>query len=194
MSFRSKRIGSIATLAFAVAAAAIAQAPNSTAKDPMPPAGSANDMKMSAGDKSFAEKAAIGGQYEVQAGKLALQKSSDEKVKAFAQRMVDDHSKAGDDLKAAAGQEGITLPTELDGKHKSSLDKLSGLSGAQFDAAYKAQMLKDHKEDVAMFEKEAASGQTAVDKFASSTLPTLKEHLKMAEDLAGGGSGEHSHH
>jgi putative membrane protein len=181
-----RRVGSLLAVTLAVAAFAAAQVPDATAKDQMPPAGG------TPGDKAFAEKASMGSQMEIEAGKIALQKSSDEKVKAFAQQLINDHSKASDDLKSAAAEEGITLPSQLDAKHQGMLDKLNGLSGAQFDAAFKAQMIEDHKKDIAMFEKEAASGQSAVDKFASATLPTLKQHLKMAEELPG--SASHSHH
>ena len=150
-------------------------------------------MKGAGGDQMFAEKASMGGMAEVEAGKIALQKSSNEKVKAFAQRLVADHTKAGEELKAVAAQEGITVPTQIDAKHQADLDHLKSLSADQFDAAFKEHMIKDHKNDIAMFEKEAASGQTALDKFAGKTLPTLKEHLKMAEDLPGKSAAGSSH-
>jgi putative membrane protein len=128
----------------------------------------------------------MGNMAEVEAGKIALQKSSNEKVKAYVQRLVADHTKAGEELKAAAAQEGITVPDALDAEHKAAIDHLKGLSGDQFDAAFREHMVKDHEKDVALFEKEAASGQSAVDQFASKTLPTLKTHLEMAEALPGG--------
>ena len=181
------RIGSFLAMALA-AAFATAQAPDAGAKDPMPPGAGTS------GDKIFAEKAAMGSQMEIEAGKIALKKSSDEKVKAFAQQLISDHTKASEDLKAAASQEGITVPASIDPKHQGMLDKLNGLSGAQFDAAFKAQMIEDHRKDIAMFEKQSASGESAVDKFASSTLPTLKQHLKMAEELPGAASSSAPHH
>ena len=147
----------------------------------------------SPGDEDFARKAAVGGKTEIEASKLALQKSSDERVRKFAEQMVRDHTRAGEDLKAAASQEGISLPAELDSAHKQAVDKLKALSGAQFDAAYKAQMLQDHKDTVAMFEKEAKAGGTPIETFASKTLPTLKNHLKMAQDLAGSEAPAHHH-
>lgn len=139
----------------------------------------------SAGDEAFARKAAIGGKTEIEASKMALQKTSDERVRQFAEKMVSDHTKASEELKAAAAQEGITLPAELDSAHKQAIDKLKALSGAQFDAAYKAQMLQDHKDTVALFEKEAKASGSPVQMFAAKTLPTLKGHLQMAEELAG---------
>ena len=173
----------LCAVAFA-AAASVSLAQNPNAKPAQDPA-----MKGGGGDQMFAEKAAIGGMTEVEAGKIALQKSSNEKVKAFAQQLVTDHSKAGEELKAAASQEGITIPSTIDAEHQAALDHLQGLSGDQFDAAFKKHMVDDHRKDVAMFEKESTSGQTPVDQFAAKTLPTLKKHLKMAEELPGPSSG-----
>jgi putative membrane protein len=150
--------------------------------------GSAGAMKSGSGaalsseDKNFANKAAIGGLAEVEMGKLAQQKAASDQVKQFGSRMVDDHSKANDELKQVASAKGITLPTELDAKHKSKMDKLQKLSGAQFDRAYMDDMVADHKEDVSEFQKQSSSGKDSDLKgFASKTLPTLQEHLKMAQ-------------
>jgi putative membrane protein len=141
-------------------------------------------QKAPADDMAFVQKAAIAGMTEVQASKVALEKSTDASVKSFAQHMIADHTKAGDALKTAAMQEGLSVPNALDTEHKQIVDKLSGLSGATFDQAYKTQMLTDHKEAVALFTSESRnSAQTAVDKFAADTLPTLQSHLKMAQDL-----------
>ena len=183
----------LCAVVFAAASAALAQNPNPNQD---PPSGDKMDktapMK-AGGDQTFAQKAAVGSMAEVEAGKIALQKSSNEKVKAFAQRLVTDHTKAGEELKAAASREGITVPTAIDPEHQAALDHLKSLSGDQFDAAFKEHMVKDHKKDIALFEKEASSGQSAVDQFASKTLPTLKEHLKVAEELPGKAAGA-SHH
>ena len=138
--------------------------------------------KVSSSDKSFVEKAAIGGMAEVQMGKLAQQKAGSDQVKQFGTRMVDDHSKANDDLKQVASHKGITLPSDLDAKHKNKMAKLEKLSGAQFDRAYTDDMVSDHKKDVAEFEKQAKSGNDAdIKGFASKTLPTLQQHLSLAE-------------
>jgi putative membrane protein len=103
-------------------------------------------------------------------------------VKQFGSRMVEDHSKANDELKQIASSKGITLPTDLDAKHKSKMDKMQKLSGAQFDRAYMDDMVADHKEDVADFKKQASSGKDSdLKAFASKTLPTLEDHLKMAQ-------------
>jgi len=97
--------------------------------------------------------------------------------------MVDDHSKANDQLKDVAQKENITLPTELDAKHKALRDKLAKLHGAQFDRAYMQAMVQDHRKDVSEFRHESTSGQNPeVKSFAAKTLPTLEEHLKLAQD------------
>ena len=141
-----------------------------------------SSAKLSSGDKSFVEKAAIGGMAEVQMGKLAQQKAGSDQVKQFGTRMVNDHSKANDDLKQVASSKGITLPSDLDSEHKSKMAKLEKLSGAQFDRAYMDDMVSDHKKDVSEFEKQAKSGSDAEIKgFASKTLPTLQQHLSLAE-------------
>jgi putative membrane protein len=146
------------------------------------PSSGSTAQSVPSSDKSFAEKAAIGGLAEVEMGKLAQEKAGSEQVKQFGQRMVDDHSKANDELKQVATAKGLTLPTDLDAKHKSKLDKLQKLSGAQFDRAYMDDMVADHKQDVGEFQKEAKSGKDSdIKGFASKTLPTLQEHLKMAE-------------
>lgn len=134
-------------------------------------------------DKKFVWNAAVGGMEEVQLGQLAVQKASDPDVKSFGQRMVDDHSKANDKLKALASQKGVTLPTTLPSDMKKDVAKLTKLSGAEFDHQYMSMMVKDHKKDVSEFEKETKQARDSdLKSFAQSTLPTLRDHLKMAED------------
>ena len=135
-------------------------------------------------DQKFAEKAAQGGKAEVELGQLAVQKASDEKVKQFGQKMVDDHSKANQQLQQIAEQEHITLPTSMDSEAQQEQQRLSKLSGAEFDKAYMRYQLKDHQKDVAEFQKEATAGKDpGIKNFAQSTLPTLQEHLKLAEQI-----------
>src|SRR5207237_944698 len=132
------------------------------------------------GDKTFVMNAAIGGMAEVELGKLASEKASNESVKDFGKKMVDDHGKANEELKEVASKQKIDIPTSLDSKHQATVDRLSKLSGAAFDKAYVREMVKDHDEDVKEFQKEAQNGQdSAVRDFASKTLPTLQEHQRM---------------
>jgi putative membrane protein len=135
-------------------------------------------------DAQFAKKAAQGGLAEIKMGQLAQDKGTADSVKKFGQRMVEDHSKAGDDLKRAASKENITLPPDINARDKATYDALSKLSGAAFDRAYARDMVKDHEEDIAEFNKEANGGQNATIKdFASQTLPTLQDHLKQAKEM-----------
>ena len=147
-----------------------------------PGAHDAAPAKLAGADKTFVEKAAVGGMAEVQLGNLAQQKAASDQVKQFAARMVTDHTKANDELKQIASTKGVQLPSSLDKKHQSDMDRLQKMSGADFDKAYMSHMVDDHKQDVAEFKKEASSGHDSdVKSFASKTLPTLEEHLKMAQ-------------
>jgi len=138
-----------------------------------------------ASDEAFAKKAAQGGEAEVQLGQLALTKASNQKVKDFAQKMVDDHSRMGDDLKALAAQKDIMLPSGLSEDDQALSNKLSGLSGDAFDKAYMSAMVKDHRTDIADFQKEANSvADKALHGFASRNLPTLRQHLQLAMNAA----------
>jgi putative membrane protein len=133
-------------------------------------------------DKNFVTKAAQGGMAEVKLGQLAQERGSTDAVKNFGRQMVEDHTKANDQLKTLAQNKGITLPDSLDAKDQAEYDRLSKLSGSEFDQAYMKFMRKDHKKDVAMFRKESESGQDPeIKSFASSTLPTLETHLRLAE-------------
>jgi putative membrane protein len=100
--------------------------------------------------------------------------------------MVDDHSKANAELKLAAREQGVALPTELDAEHQAAIDRLSRLSGSAFDQAYMRDMVMDHEEDVSEFARAARhSGDSPIKSFASRALPTLQDHLKMARDVDG---------
>jgi putative membrane protein len=133
-------------------------------------------------DTSFVTKAAQGGMAEVKLGKLATEKASSPDVKAFGQQMVDDHSKANEELKDLASKKGVTLPTDVDAKDQATYDKLSKMSGAEFDKAYMADMVSDHKTDVAEFRRESQRGSDPdVKAWAAKTLPTLEHHLQLAQ-------------
>jgi putative membrane protein len=148
-------------------------------------ASDAKSDKLSRSDASFVKEAAAGGMMEVELGKLAQEKASSDKVKQFGKRMEDDHSKANAELKQLASTKGVDLPTALEGKQKSTVERLSKLSGAQFDRQYMTTMVSDHKEDVSKFQSESSKAKDPdVKQFAGKTLPTLKEHLQLAESTA----------
>jgi putative membrane protein len=135
-------------------------------------------------DAKFAMEAAMGGLEEVAMGQLAAQKGASEEVRQFGQRMVDDHTKANQDLMQVASSKSMMLPAALDSKHQSDMQKMSALSGEAFDRAYVKMMVRDHKKDVGEFQKEAARGSDAdIKSFASRTLPTLQEHLQMIQRI-----------
>jgi putative membrane protein len=143
---------------------------------------SSTGTKLSSSDSDFVNKAAQGGMAEVQLGQMVAQKAQNQAVKDFAQRMVDDHSKANDQLKQLASQKGINLPTDLDSSDKQFQDKLSSASGASFDKMYMDHMVQDHKKDVSEFQSEAdKASDPDVKSFAQQTLPTLQQHLQLAQ-------------
>ena len=171
----------LSTLSLCIGLACLAVPAAAVAQGASAPAG-ASAKAVPAADKAFAQKAAIGGMAEVAMGKLAQQKAQSDQVKQFGSRMVTDHSKANDELKQIASSKGITLPAEPDAQHKSKMAKMEKLSGAAFDRAYMDDMVGDHKHDVGEFRTEANSGKDAdLKAFASKTLPTLEDHLKMAQ-------------
>jgi putative membrane protein len=148
-------------------------------------------MQLSSADRKFAMEAAMGGMAEVELGRMAAERGASDAVKQFGQRMVDDHSRANNELMQLASGKGIALPTALDAKHQALMTKMSGLSGAAFDRAYAKEMVKDHNKDVALFQREASRGaDSGLKGFAQTTLPTLQEHLRMARALpSGNGNG-----
>src|SRR5262249_14347737 len=130
---------------------------------------------VSSSDRKFIEDAAKGGAAEVALGQLAVQRASDPKVKIFGQRMIDDHTKVNQDLEKLASRKGITIAA-----HPAiPPTKLANLTGTQFDDAYVQMMIEDHQKDVAEFEKQSRNAHDPeVKEFATSNLPTLKDHLK----------------
>ena len=139
---------------------------------------------LSSADTEFMNKAAQGGMMEVQLGQMAASKAQNADVKAFGQKMVEDHSNANTELKSVARQKNVTLPTEVSAKQKEDMEKLSKLSGAEFDKEYVKMMVEDHEKDVADFQKQADSGTDAdVKSFAAKTLPTLKAHTQRIKEI-----------
>lgn len=136
-------------------------------------------------DKSFITKAAKDGMMEVQLGQIAKEKGQSQEVKDFGARMMTDHAKANEELKALAQQKGVQLPTEMEHKAKSANDKLNKKMGMDFDKAYMKMMVKDHTADVKAFQKASEGAKDPdVKAFAAKTLPTLQEHLQQAKDIA----------
>jgi putative membrane protein len=145
----------------------------------------AAEKGISSKDKEFITKAASGGMMEVQLGKLAQQKASSKEVKDFGSKMEKEHGKANDELKNIVEQKKLTMPKEMQRKHKSTVQKLEKLSGAEFDKKYMEEMVKDHKLDIKEFKE--GSGKVKdpeLKAWIDKTLPTLEEHLQMAKQTA----------
>jgi putative membrane protein len=134
----------------------------------------------------FVTAAATSDMYEIQAAKLAEQKSADPAVKKFAARMIHDHTASSDKLKALLAKGGInaTLPTDLDERRKGLLDNLSKAGPADFDKMYIHQQVDAHDEAVTLLKGFIDHGDNdALKGFATSILPTVQEHLAMAKQL-----------
>jgi len=135
-------------------------------------------------DEAFVRAAARGGLSEIKLGKLAMDQGTNETVKAFGTRMVAEHTKAGDELKEAAKEENIGLPTDLTAKDQATYERLSKLSGAEFDQAYAQDMVKDHQQDLRDFQREANHGNDDVIRgFASETVPMIQQHFDQAKEM-----------
>ena len=162
--------------------AAASGVPGSTAGGSAPPLADA--------DRKFVTEAAAGGMFEVQVSKLAADKATDPAVKTFASMLVTDHSNANDELKAFASAHDVTLPTSLPKDKQAQLDKLQKATGKDFDKQYaQAVGIKDHKQDIAKFEKASKDAKNPELKaWVDKTLPTLKEHLAAAQKLPENGA------
>src|SRR5215210_1253418 len=130
----------------------------------------------------FVTKAASSSLFEIQSSQSALQKSQNNQVRDFAQKMIEDHTKASDQLKAAA--QGQNVPTTPDPEHAQMLQQLNGANGGDFHRRYVQLQLTGHQEAVALFDRYAQNGDNPqLKQFAQQTLPDLREHLQMAQQL-----------
>jgi putative membrane protein len=158
----------------------------STTGESQAPQGMADNSQggaeMSSADHNFVMNAAKGGTAEVELGSLANQQATKPAVKQFGERMVKDHTEANNRLQQIAQQKGMTLPIGLPDDAKQLKQQLTNMKGPEFDRTYMQNMVEDHQKDVAEFQKEADEGQDPdVKNFAATTLPTLKEHLQLAQ-------------
>lgn len=202
MSLRGKRLPVAALLAASIGLAACGdrQPATTTAPTATPPANTAAPATatssapsapatpaIAAADREFVTMAASSSMMEVQASRIALEKSKNGEVRTFAQRMVDDHSKASEELRSVARTAGMTdLPTAMVQVHSSHMDRLRALGGEEFDREYAAQVgVAAHTEAVDLFERASRdAANTEVREFAGKQLPTLREHMEHAQRLA----------
>lgn len=138
-------------------------------------------------DADFAVAAANGGMAEVALGKLAQTKTTNAKVKEFADMMVADHGKANDELMALAKSKNITLPGTISNDKQKEMDELNKKNSAEFDKAYVDAMVEGHKKTISLFEDESKNGKDPdLKAFVDKTLPTIKMHLQHIESIKAG--------
>lgn len=144
--------------------------------------------KLTAADRKAIMDMAMSNMAEVEMGKMAQSKSQNADVKAFGQKMVDDHGKALTEVQTLAQSKGVTLPTELDAKHKALAAKLEKANGTAFDKAYTKQGgVAAHKDTLAKLQKASKAAKDAdVKAQVDKTIPVVQEHLKHAEQVASG--------
>ena len=140
-------------------------------------------------DEEFMKMVATGGHNEMGLSKVALSKNVSGATKDFANMMITDHTKAGNELKPIAESKNVMLPTDMDAEHKALEDQMQNLSGEELAQKYAQQMVTDHQKTVDVFQSEIQNGKDAeVKAFASKTLPTIQKHLEMARNLPGAGA------
>ena len=175
-------------IALMLAAPAFAQQPPAAAPGAAPATGPATApaaAKLSQADMAFVQEAAMGGMAEVELGRIAERNAQHPQVKEFGARMVKDHDAANAQLTAIATGKGSTLPQNLDQQHAQMRDRLAHMHGDAFDRDYIRMMVDDHDKDVKAFEHQAQTGQDPeIKRFAQETLAVIREHDRMAHDLA----------
>ena len=147
---------------------------------------SAQAESLAKADQAMLKQLAQANIAEIEAGRIALDKSQNTEVKAFAQQMIDDHSKGLREVMNVAQSKGVVLPTEPDAKHKAMAKKLQRLSGDAFDREYAAQAgIKDHKATHAYVQKVQSEAKDAdVKALAAKLEPTVARHLSHVETLS----------
>jgi putative membrane protein len=179
------RLSAALTATVAFLSVAQAQTPSPQAPSSMAPSSPTNAAAntgagISRADQSFVAKAAAAGAAEIADAQIALTNSRRQDVKDFAQRMIDDHTKAANQLKLIAGGKGIALPSGETSADQKQTDALKKLTGTKFDHAYITGQRTAHKQAVALFTTESKNGKDSqLQSFAAQTLPTLQDHLKM---------------
>jgi len=160
---------------------------SSTTTDTTTKTATATTTTVDSSSVKFANKAGMGGMAEIQLSKLAQQKSTNKKIKDFADMMVTDHTKAADTLSAIAKAKNITLPASLDADHQKKYDDLSKMSGADFDKGYVKIMVSDHQDAVNLFQDEAKNGtDPQLKAFAGKVEPIIQMHLDAINKINSG--------
>ena len=181
---KQRLLAGIAVAAMVFAGGAVAQTSNDATGTTTQAGTSAAGMPQITEASEFVKQAAAGGEFEIRSSKLALKQSKSEDVKRIAQRLIDDHTKAGKELKDTVKDAGVKakIPEKLDQKHQSMMDELKKTKGmaANFDKLYIDQQLSAHQDAIALFSGYAEGGDNdKLKSFAEKTLPTLQEHQQM---------------
>ena len=156
-----------------------------SATSPQDSGNNAGEVSQVMKDKMFLRKAAEGGMAEIKLGQLAVQKGGSEGVKAFGQKMVDDHTALNNEMASVADAMGVRLPKTINKEDQAEYDKLNGLSGDEFDTEYLTAMVKDHRKDLREFRMELANAQDpALRDAVEKGEKVIHEHLEMADKLA----------
>jgi len=175
-------------LAFAAIAAPLVAAPavsfaQSAPRSSAPPSAGVNHSASSTDAKDFLTEAMQGDASEVKMGQLAEKNGGSAEMKEFGKTLVTDHTKAGDQVKAAAKQAGLTLKDAPSSEAQKDYDKLAKLKGADFDKEFAHMSVEDHQKDIAKFQKQADAKNGPISDLAQQQLPVLKKHLQMAQSL-----------
>lgn len=137
-----------------------------------------------AADDGFVKKASAGGAAEVKLGELAQQRAQSPQVKEFAQHLASEHQQANTELQRLAQTKGMKVETGVSGKHKQAISRLKKVSGQEFDKKFMETVVKEHKDDIKDFKKQAQKGKDAdIKNWAQKTLPALEKHLQMAQQM-----------
>ena len=142
----------------------------------------------SANTMQYVEAMANGNLFEIQSSQLALQKSRDARVRRFAQRMIDEHTRMQSELSTAVRTTGpsLTVPTALDNRHSSAIQDLQGVTGREFDRMYLTAQINAHNEALVVNQNYAQIGDDpALKQLAANNVPVIQEHLTMAQQIAG---------
>ena len=177
----TKLLAAVAALALLAAIGVDAQAQQ---QQQAPAAQQGQQDQITAEDQQFLTKAIQAGMAEVQLSQLALDKTQNEQVRGFAERMVEDHTAANEQLMSLAESAGMTPPTEMNQQHQTEHEQLSQLSGEEFDRQYMQGQVQDHQMAVELYSTEATQPSGPVDQLAEQLLPTLQEHLEMAQQIS----------
>lgn len=136
----------------------------------------------------YVEAMANGNMFEIQSSQLALQKSRNTRVRRFAQRMIDEHTRMSTELSTAVRTTGpsLTVPTAMDNRHQSAMQDLQGATGREFDRMYLTAQINAHNEALVVNQNYAQAGDDpALRQLAASAIPTIQEHLNEAQRVAG---------